>query len=105
MSWLSQGARSVPDESTHEEARVHEVTDGIGDGGGDGASGARQRGSVTIDCSTCCARGTAACDDCLVTAVLSRPPGAVELEAEEREAVERLQRAGLVPLVRYRPAS
>lgn len=60
---------------------------------------------VTIDCSTCCARGTSACDDCLVTAVLSRAPGPVELAADEQEAVERLQRAGLVPLVRYRPAS
>ncbi len=88
---------------------MHEVTDGMGDGGGDGGvdgpSGVLPRGSVTIECSTCCARGTAACDDCLVTAVLSRPPGTVELDAEEREAVGRLQRAGLVPLVRYRPAS
>lgn len=61
--------------------------------------------TVSIDCSTCCARGTAACDDCLVTAVLSPSTGPVDLDGDAREAVRRLQRAGLVPLVRYRPAS
>lgn len=66
---------------------------------------ARAGETVSIDCSTCSARATAACDDCLVTAVLSRLPGPVHLEGDEREAVRRLQQAGMVPLVRYRPAS
>lgn len=81
--------------------------DGPGTGpGGAGPGEPEETGeTVSIDCSTCCARGTAACDDCLVTAVLSRPTGHVHLDADEREAVRRLQRAGLVPLVRYRPAS
>lgn len=84
---------------------VHDGGDGSGteDRFEDGVLGAG--GSVSIDCSTCVARDTAACDDCLVTAVLSRPPGRVRLDADERGAVDRLQRAGLVPLVRYRPAS
>lgn len=74
---------------------------------GEGQVGDGQVGeaTVTIDCSTCCARGTAACDDCLVTAVRSHHAGPFALRDDERDAVERLQRAGLVPLVRYRPAS
>lgn len=64
----------------------------------------RFRDSVTIDCATCVARATDACDDCLVTAVLGSHPGRLELDATERAAVVELQVAGLVPLVRYRPA-
>lgn len=82
-----------------------EQEDGQEDGSGAGEGCTQARETVSIDCSTCCARGTAACDDCLVTAVLSRPAGPVHLDGEEREAVRRLQHAGLVPLVRYRPAS
>lgn len=82
------------------------VTGEFEDGDGpDGEVGDDAGEMVSIDCSTCCARGTAACDDCLVTAVLSRPAGPVHLDGDEREAVRRLQEAGLVPLVRYRPAS
>lgn len=75
------------------------------DGPGTRSGDARAGETVSIDCSSCCARGTVACDDCLVTAVLSRPAGPVRLDGDEREAVRRLQQAGLVPLVRYRPAS
>lgn len=59
----------------------------------------------TIDCGTCRMRDTRACDDCLVNAVLSRPPGPFLLDDDEQRAVEQLQRAGLLPVVRYRPAS
>ncbi|MGH3440532.1 MAG: hypothetical protein ACRDUY_00490 [Nitriliruptorales bacterium] len=59
---------------------------------------------MTIDCATCVALHTDACDDCLVTAVLGGPPGRVELDAPEQAAVIELQVAGLVPPVRYRPA-
>lgn len=59
----------------------------------------------TIDCGTCRMRDTDACDDCLVTAVLSRPPGPFLLDDDEQHAVAQLQRAGLLPVVRYRPAS
>lgn len=58
-----------------------------------------------IDCGTCRMRDTEACDDCLVTAVLSRPPGPFLLDDDEQRAVAQLQRAGLLPVVRYRPAS
>ena len=59
----------------------------------------------TIDCGTCRMADTEACDDCLVTAVLSRPPGPFLLDDDEQHAVAQLQRAGLLPVVRYRPAS
>lgn len=64
----------------------------------------RFRDSVTIDCATCVARETDACDDCLVTAVLGGPPGRMELDAPAQAAVIELLVAGLVPPVRYRPA-
>jgi hypothetical protein len=54
---------------------------------------------MLIDCDTCTARGPA-CSDCVVTVFLeiSRPP--VYLDAAEREAVDALAAAGLVPPLR-----
>lgn len=47
---------------------------------------------------------TAACDDCIVTALLDRPPsGGVVFDLEEERAVRALQRAGLAPKNRYLP--
>ena len=45
---------------------------------------------------------TQACDDCVVTFVLSREPGdALVIDADEERAVRALQRAGLVPDLRH----
>jgi hypothetical protein len=58
--------------------------------------------SLTIDCDQCALRDTDACQDCLVTFVLHREPDdAVVIDAEEARAVRLLERAGLVPKLRF----
>lgn len=56
-----------------------------------------------IDCSTCTVRGLA-CDECVVTVLVGHPPGTLELDDEERAAVDLLSRYGLVPPLRLRQA-
>jgi len=57
---------------------------------------------LTIDCYECVMRATAACDDCVVTHVMSREPGeALVIDVEEERAVRMLARAGLVPRLRH----
>jgi hypothetical protein len=47
---------------------------------------------------------TAACDDCIVTALLDRrPDGAVVLSLDEARAIKALQRGGLAPQNRFLP--
>jgi hypothetical protein len=58
--------------------------------------------SLTIDCEECSLRDTDACSDCLVTFVLNREPDdAVVIDAAEARAVRMLERAGLVPRLRF----
>lgn len=53
---------------------------------------------MRIDCDECVMQGTSACEDCVVTFVVSRRPGeAVVLDLEEERAVRALADAGLVP--------
>jgi hypothetical protein len=54
---------------------------------------------VLIDCDRCAVRGLA-CGDCVVTVLLSRPPSGVQLDDEERVAIEALADSGLVPPLR-----
>jgi len=54
---------------------------------------------VLIDCDTCLAPASA-CQDCVVTVLLGRPPEPVELDASEAAAIESLVAAGLVPPLR-----
>jgi hypothetical protein len=61
---------------------------------------------VLIDCDSCEVRGLA-CGDCVVTVLLgaapadlSGPPGAVDLDADERRAIGVLADSGLVPPLR-----
>lgn len=66
---------------------------------------------MLIDCDTCIARGPA-CGDCVVTAFLAisppaaRPPRpapartAIDLDGAERDAVDTLAAAGLIPPLR-----
>ena len=58
--------------------------------------------SVTIDCDCCALRNTNACDDCVVSFLLEREPeDAVVIDADEARAMRMLERAGLVPTLRF----
>jgi hypothetical protein len=57
---------------------------------------------LTIDCDCCELQGTNACDDCVVTFLLGREPDdAVVIDADEARAMRMLERAGLVPSLRF----
>ena len=57
---------------------------------------------VTIDCATCCMRGTDACADCVVTFLCDRSPGdAVTIDLAEERALRMLAEAGLAPGLRH----
>ena len=59
-------------------------------------------GGLTIDCDCCALRNTAACDDCVVSFLLEREPDdAVVIDADEARAMRMLERAGLVPTLRF----
>jgi hypothetical protein len=59
-------------------------------------------GGLTIDCDCCALRDTAACDDCVVSFLLEREPDdAVVIDADEARAMRMLERAGLVPTLRF----
>ena len=58
--------------------------------------------TVTIDCDCCALRNTNACDDCVVSFLLEREPeDAVVIDADEARAMRMLERAGLVPTLRF----
>lgn len=54
---------------------------------------------MIIDCGSCIARDTDACDDCVVTA-LCGPSGILELAEAERAAIEAMSSVGLISPVR-----
>lgn len=56
---------------------------------------------MLIDCDTCLARDSEACDDCLVSVLFSPQP--LEVDGEEQEALTLLADAGLVPRLRLLP--
>ena len=58
--------------------------------------------TITVDCDDCSLQNTDACNDCLVTFLLDRDPGdAIVIDAAEARAVRLLERAGLVPNLRF----
>ena len=58
--------------------------------------------TITIDCDECTLQHTSACEDCLVSFLLERDPtDAVVIDAAEARAVRLLERAGLVPNLRF----
>lgn len=57
---------------------------------------------MLIDCDGCAMRDLA-CADCVVTVLLGGPPGAHEVDDEERAALEILADSGLVPRLRLVP--
>jgi hypothetical protein len=63
-------------------------------------------GGLTIDCERCTLQGTDACDDCVVTFLLGREPDdAVVIDADEARAMRMLERAGLLPSLRFNTAA
>ncbi len=56
---------------------------------------------MLIDCNTCRMRNTSACDGCVVTVLFGSTP--VELDEEERRALDNLAEAGLCPPLRLVP--
>jgi hypothetical protein len=57
---------------------------------------------LTIDCDCCALQGTDACDDCVVSFLLGRDADdAVVIDAAEARAMRMLERAGLVPSLRF----
>ena len=56
---------------------------------------------MLIDCQTCCMRGTEACDDCVVSVILGSTP--MEIDDEERQALDNLAAEGLLPPLRLVP--
>ena len=54
---------------------------------------------LVIDCDRCTMRGIG-CGDCVVTVLLGGPPYGVELDDDERHAIDVLAAAGLVPPLR-----
>lgn len=58
--------------------------------------------TLTIDCDQCSLQGTDACGDCVVTFLLEREPeDAVVIDAGEARAMRMLERAGMVPTLRF----
>ena len=56
---------------------------------------------MLIDCEQCAMRDTSACDDCVVTVLLSEGP--VDLDETEVAALANLAGEGLVPRLRLVP--
>lgn len=57
---------------------------------------------LTIDCGECVMAHTPACDDCIVSFIVSREPGdALVIDAEEERALRSLSDGGLVPRLRH----
>jgi hypothetical protein len=57
---------------------------------------------VLIDCDGCAVRDLA-CGDCVVTVLLGGPPGAVDVDEQERQALDVLADSGLVPRLQLVP--
>lgn len=54
---------------------------------------------MIVDCDQCAVRG-GACQDCVITVLLGAPPGGVELDGTERQALHTLAEVGMVPRLR-----
>jgi hypothetical protein len=58
--------------------------------------------AMSISCGACALSNTPACEDCVVTFVLEQDAGGgIVIDVEEARAVRMLQRAGLVPALRF----
>jgi hypothetical protein len=67
-----------------------------------GTSANTEHEDLVIDCDRCVLQDTDACDDCIVSFVLGREADdAIVIDAEEARAMRMLERAGLVPTLRF----
>lgn len=57
---------------------------------------------MIIDCQQCEMFESDHCKDCFVMALLSPPSGPLEIEPDEEQAIESLQRAGLAPVLKFK---
>lgn len=57
--------------------------------------------TMLIDCDTCLARDSEACDDCVVSVLFSSDP--LEVDGDEQAALTLLADAGLIPRLRLLP--
>ena len=58
--------------------------------------------TMTIDCDACVLQHSNACDDCVVSFLLDRESDdAVVIDAAEARAMRMLEKAGLVPELRF----
>jgi hypothetical protein len=57
---------------------------------------------MRIDCSECAMYRSQHCDDCLVTALLHPPAGAVEWDEDLQGPLDALAGGGLIPVLRFR---
>ena len=58
---------------------------------------------MKIDCTQCEMYRSDHCSDCLVTALLHPPEGAVEIDDDLADPLGTLSDAGLIPVLRFRP--
>jgi len=59
--------------------------------------------NISISCDDCALNGSSACEDCVVTFLLDPPAtDGIVVDVAEARAVRMLQRAGLVPGLRFR---
>ncbi len=59
--------------------------------------------ALLIDCDCCAMQHTSACDDCVMTMLLTNDQRSVELSQVEASALEALAGQGLVPRLRLLP--
>ena len=57
---------------------------------------------MIVDCDDCVVRGDA-CRDCVISVLLGAPPSGVAAEGPERQALDALAQAGMVPRLRFIP--
>lgn len=61
-------------------------------------------GILHVDCDACRARGPV-CADCVISVLLGAPPGGVDLDTSEQQALAALAESGLVPPLRLVPGA
>jgi hypothetical protein len=57
---------------------------------------------VRIECGRCEMYESEHCADCLVTALLHPPAGAIEIDDELDSSIQALGEAGLIPVLKFR---
>ncbi len=87
------------DAHRHTDGRWHAQRAEVGPDEHPAAAAVDHVDAVVIDCDRCTMRGIG-CGDCVVTVLLGGPPYGVELDDTERNAIDVLAQAGLVPPLR-----